>query len=440
MNKINKYLDYVKNRTTVKAVISNIAWLSFDKILRLSIGAVVGILATRYLGPERYGTLAYAGSIASLSGAFIGLGLDQIIVRDLSISNKKENELLGTSFILKLSGGVIAYVLSILALFILQSDSTIFTLVSIIGLSLIFRAFDVLQFYFQSQIKAKFLVISRNIAFSITTVLKLFFILFKMNVFFFGLLISLELFIAGLFFIYFYSIQGKSILRWNFNFSTSRILLVESWPLILGSIAATIYFNIDQIFIANLLNNKQVGYYAAALRLSEIWYFIPSAIHISLLPTLTKIANENKEIFYKRFAQVCAYTFSFALVFALTISLSANKLILLIYGKDFSSAGSILAIHAWTLVVIFIGIMASLYTMIFHLQKISLIYNIVIAILNILLDWYLIPHFNAVGAAYATLIAYTIGNYLILFFLPSTKDIAILITKTIINPFIFYKV
>jgi PST family polysaccharide transporter len=405
----------------------------------LTIGALVGVLATRSLGPERYGNLAYAVSIVSLSGAFIGLGLDQIVIRDLSITTKFKDELLGTAFLLKLISGMVAYVLSLAILVYINTEPIIYLLVSIIGLTLILRAFDVLDFWYKSQTKAKFPVLSRNIAFSIITILKIIFIFLKLNLIYFGALISLELFLGGIFLVYFYRRGSNLIFNWKFSLNTSKSMLSESWPLILGSMAASIYFNIDQILIGNILNKTQVGYYAAALRLSEIWYFIPSAIHISLLPTFTKIKSENEELFFKKFAQVCAYIFSFAIVFALVISLSAHKIINIIYGKAFAESGTILAIHVWTFVVLFIGVMASLYTMIYGFQKVSFIYNAIIALLNVLLDFYLIPILYAKGAAYATIIAYTIGNYFVLFFIPSTKKIAILITKTIINPFAYYK-
>ena len=61
------------------------------------------------------------------------------------------------------------------------------------------------------------------------------------------------------------------------------MLLVESWPLLLSGISIMVYMKIDQIMLGQILGDESVGIYSAALRISEIWYFIPM---ISSLPMM----------------------------------------------------------------------------------------------------------------------------------------------------------
>lgn len=65
------------------------------------VGLFVGVWVARYLGPDKFGLLSYAGSFVGLFTAIATLGLDGIVVRELVKHPQKENELLGTAFYLK---------------------------------------------------------------------------------------------------------------------------------------------------------------------------------------------------------------------------------------------------------------------------------------------------------------------------------------------------
>jgi len=68
-----KITYYIKQKSSKNAL-----WLFLDKILRLGVGLVVGVLVARYLGPELFGKWNYAIAFISLISAFATLGLDQI--------------------------------------------------------------------------------------------------------------------------------------------------------------------------------------------------------------------------------------------------------------------------------------------------------------------------------------------------------------------------
>src|SRR5215203_3858568 len=91
--------------------LQNISWLFFEKMLTLFVGMLVSIYVARYLQPEQFGLLNYAISFVGIFSAVSALGLDQIIVRELAKSPLRNNELLGTGFVLRLSGFVVLLVL-----------------------------------------------------------------------------------------------------------------------------------------------------------------------------------------------------------------------------------------------------------------------------------------------------------------------------------------
>ena len=101
-----------------KKYFTNTSWLMAEKIFRSAVLLVVGVYVVRYLGPERFGLLSYAMSFVSLFLPVAMLGLDGIVVRELVKDESRKNELLGTAFFLKLTGGFLV----LAVLYIAQYD------------------------------------------------------------------------------------------------------------------------------------------------------------------------------------------------------------------------------------------------------------------------------------------------------------------------------
>jgi len=98
-------------------------------------------------------------------------------------------------------------------------------------------------------------------------------------------------------YVYFYKKYGAfGLKRWKFDFKVAKSLLKDSWPLVFSGIVIMIYMRIDQVMIKNMLGNWAVGQYAAAVRLSEVWYFIPIVVCNSLFPAIVK-AKKNKPFY-----------------------------------------------------------------------------------------------------------------------------------------------
>jgi O-antigen/teichoic acid export membrane protein len=83
-----------------------------------------------------------------------------------------------------------------------------------------------------------------------------------------------------------YRSQGLPNFVRYFDIEIGKKLLKDSWPLLLSSIAISIYMRIDQVMIKNMLGDREVGLYSAAMRLVEVWYFIPMIITQSVFPAI----------------------------------------------------------------------------------------------------------------------------------------------------------
>ena len=106
MNILKKTIQ-LKHHSGFRKYFANTSWLLGEKILRMVVALFVGIYVARYLGPENYGLLSYTNSFVAIFVALATLGLDDVVVRELVKYPEQREELLGTSFLLKIVGAVL---------------------------------------------------------------------------------------------------------------------------------------------------------------------------------------------------------------------------------------------------------------------------------------------------------------------------------------------
>ena len=400
----------------------NTSWLFGEKILRMIAGLFVGIWIARYLGPEQFGLFSYAQSFVGMFTAIATLGLDGIVVRELVKDENRSDELIGTAFWLKLMGAF--GVLGVLAIAVnfTSNDSYTNMLVFIIASATVFQSFNFVDLYFQSKVMSQFVVYVNVISLFISSIVKVTLILNEAPLEAFAMVIVFDSFVLACGFIYVFLKNSKfKIQNLTFNKSTAEGLLKESWPLIIAALAISIYMKIDQVMIKEMMDAKDVGQYAAAVRLSEIWYFIPMVISYSLYPALINAKKVSEELYYGRLQKLYNLMVWMAIAIALPMTFLSGWVVELLYGGQYSQAGSVLMIHIWAGVFVFIGVASNKWFVLENLQILITINTAIGVFVNIVLNYILIPRFGIEGAAWATIISYAITNYLILFFLQKTR-------------------
>jgi len=406
-------LKELKNHQGFMKYFRNTSWLFFEQIIRMTVALFVGILVTRYLGPEKYGIFSYAQSFVGLFSIIATLGLDNIIVRELVKKQYATNDLLGTVFILKLLGSfVVLIILAIAIQFTSNShDTNIF--IFIIGAASIFQTFNVFNSYFQSKVESKYVVYAKMIALGISSILKILFILRNEPLIYFVYIVLFESFIVGMALFYFFIKKSNiNIFTFIFKKEIALILLKDSWPLIFSGMVVAIYMKIDQIMIKELMDAQSVGIYAVAARLSELWYFIPAAIVSSLFPAIIKYHENDKVKFYNKFQQLYDLMVWMAFSIAIVISFFGTGLVQILFGEAYIDAGNVLIIHIWSGVFVFLGFASGKYFIVENLVKKSFYKSLLGAIINVILNYIWIKQYGIIGAAMATLVAQIFSNYI----------------------------
>ncbi len=399
----------------------NTGWMFAEKVLFMVVAFFVGVYVARYLGPQKYGLLNYAISFVAIFKVMANLGLNGVLTRELVKSKDFENQLLGTAFLLKLVSSIIGYLIILIALQFLIIDFKNKVLILIIAGSMLFSSIEIARFYFEANVKSKYNAIASSAAIIISSGVKLLMVFTKARLEWFAFAFAIEFVLQAIGIFIFYKKYRPNKRKWKYNISLAKALLRDSWPLLFSGFAAMLYLRIDQLMIKEMINADAVGNYSAAIKISEIWYVIPIVIVSSLFPAIVK-EHAVKIKYELRLEQLFSLLVRIAVFIAIPVSIASPFIIGKLFGNDYLDASPVLRIHIWSGIFIFMNNVVARWHIVENKTKIFMIRTAGGAFLNIILNLILIPEYEIIGAAIASLISYFfIAYFSCLLFKPMRK-------------------
>ena len=403
----------VGHRPNLLKIVDNIGWLFFDKVLRMGVGLLVGVWVARYLGPQQFGLFSFAAAFVGLFGALAGLGLQSIVVRDIVRDPMCKEETLGTAAVLQLAGGVLAYGLILGTILLLRREDALDKwLVAILGSMMLFKASEVSTYWFESQVLSKYTVWVQNGCFLVFAGVKVVLILGDAPLLAFVWATLAEAALVALLLLAMLSVRGLALRKLKVSLSRAKVLLADSWPLMLSGFAIMVYMKIDQIMLGQMLGNHAVGIYSAATRISEVWYFIPVIIVASAFPAILEAKKQSEALYHQRLQRLYDLMVWLSVAVALPMTFLAGPLVVLLYGPAYAEAGTVLAIHIWASIFVFLGVASGQWFIAENRQILSFQRTLMGAVVNVLLNFILIPKFGPLGAALATVFSYSVAAFL----------------------------
>ena len=399
--------------TGFRRYFANTSWLIAEKIIRLAVGLFVGVWVARYLGPEQFGTLSYAQAFVGLFGAVATLGMDGIVIKHLVKDEGNRDLLLGTTFTIKLLGAMVALVIIGIVTVSTSNDNKDIIIITIIASALVFQSLNVIDFYFQSKVLSRYIVLVNLISQLIASLIRIALILTNAPLIAFAYVILFDAVILAVGYIYVYKHKNLSFRQWNFNKQTASELLKYSWPLAISGIVISIYMKIDQVMIKEMLGKTSVGHYAAAVKISEAWYFVPIAINSSLFPAIINAKKRSLKEFYDRLKILYSFMLLSAVAISIPTTIYSKYIINLLYKEQFDQASTVLMFHIWAGVLVSLGVVTSSIVIANNKQNNALISTSIGAISNIILNLLMIPSFGIIGAAFTTILSQIISGLIV---------------------------
>lgn len=417
----------------LKKIFGNSLWQIGEKILTMLVTVIATSLIARYLGPQDYGVVNYIISVVSLFTAFSTFGMQEITIKDFVNEEDSKEHILGTSFVIRFIGGILLIMISQITLYILNGANITYQILGIImGSCILFKSFEVIEYYLQSQMNLKTTAIIRFITTITVAISRILIVIFDGGIIGFTFTYLLDAAIAGvLFLIYYKNKVTKS--RWRFNKIYARKILKRCWYVAIAGLLGTIYMRIDQIMLGNMLiNTAENGLYSAAIRIAEMWYFVPTAVIASFQPSITEYKKtKNNEEYTRRLQQLYDIVAGIGIFFGISIMLFGGLAVNILYGPEYAGATNVLMISVWAGLFATLGSARAIWLINENLQKYTIVYTVVGAVVNIVLNYLMIPSLGAMGAAITTLISQFVANILVLFFFKDTRKTSVMLLKSI---------
>jgi polysaccharide transporter, PST family len=396
-----------------REVFANSGWLIVDKVARILLALAVSVALARSLGAERLGMLKYAIALVALCSSFANLGLYGIVVRELARSPEDADETLGTASILYFIGSAISFVICIgVAIVYLGNTTVTLVLMLILSIGVLFFVPRVYVLWFDARVRSKYAIYAKGLPSIFSAIGVVIAALLGADVYVFAIIIVSDTVLAAVALTTLGAMR-KDIPR-NLKFTATRMkyLLGKSWPLIASRVAVVLYLKIDQVMIAEMMGSADVGVYAVAAELSEVWYFIPAALATSAFAGMIKLLETDRTAYHQRRQDLLDMMVVMSGAIILFIVIVAGPVINNLYGDEFTAAAGILRIHIFASPFIFMGYVLSKTIIAEDYLKFSLGRHLFGAVVNIGLNFLLIPRIGLYGAAWATVISYACGAYL----------------------------
>jgi len=405
--------ESIRRRPTMRRILANTAWLSWDQAFRMGFSLVAGLWVARYLGVELWGVLTYSLALVGVFVPFITLGLDGIMVRDLVVGNEAAGRLLGTGFFIKSIGAIVAGISSLLLVIALRPGVPVLVvMVGVLSLGMIFTTFDVIEYWFRSRVESRYSVIARNIGVAAAGIAKVVLIVVGATVVAFAAAIALEYVIVALALLMVYRQRGGKIRDWSVSRGTTWAYLREGWPLGLTSMALAILLQANEVVLGQMVGAEQVGLYSASRRLAEIWFFVPLAVATSVGPSLVAFRSESPETYRARMVQVFSALAAFAIPICLLATVFAEPVVVLVFGNEYREAASSLRVYIWVLPFFSWLVAQSTWDINEGLGKERLVRMSLGVVTLLALDIGLVPPFGAIGASISAAAAFCVVGFL----------------------------
>ena len=438
MNYRRKLKAVFKNEVSGK-IIKNSGWLVSDKIFGMIIGVFITAITARYFGPELFGQFNYVLALVSIFTALSTLGLETLTVKYIIEKDYDEGMVLCTSFFLRIIGGIILTITSASVIQLIEPNAReLHFLVLIMSFTMVVKSFEVIEYWIRAHQKAKISSVIRILVYIFTAVLKLLVVYYSGNLIHLSLVYMVDGIITGiaLVIVYFKIREEKSIWRVNLHYAAK--ILSKCWYLILSGLMVTLYMRIDQVMLGYLIQDRsEIGYFSAAVRIAEMWYFIPMAVITAFTPVIMNKKKTDQNGYIKSVQLLYSIMAWMGICFGIVILFLSKPIIEIIYGQEYLKAATILSISIWAGTFAMLGSARSIWLICEGLQKYTLIYTFGGLLINISLNILLIPHFGSHGAAISTLVSQFATSIIILVFFKKTRISSLMIVRSFY--IIFYR-
>ncbi|SOD71567.1 O-antigen/teichoic acid export membrane protein [Jatrophihabitans sp. GAS493] len=415
---------------------TNSLWNAVQQTASLAATSAVSFLLVLVLPVREYGIYSYAVSLSMIGVAIMTAGLSGLAVK--AFVNDKQRTAATMSAILLIREVFAAVAFIFLGAISFTSGDRLTIAVTLVSLTMLFaRALDAPELWFLARLESRATAVIRIGASAAMLVVRVMAVAWWNNLWVFVILNIVEALVMSLLILRRYFRDPNSAGLHRPHVKTLIELFRQSWLLALSGVANQVNLRADVVIIQALMGSVAVGVYSVASRVSELAYFLPVVIMNSTLPVLLEVRKKSggtSKAYHNMLQRSYDTSFWCGVGVAVVISLIGPPLIPIVFGHEFAAASSVLLIHIWACPFVFMGTVYSKWIIVEGFLWSSLIRHVLGGVVNVALNFILIPHYGIEGAAVATVFSYAMANYLACFVGRQSRGEGIKMTLAIFWP------
>ncbi|MBI2559356.1 flippase [Candidatus Woesearchaeota archaeon] len=389
---------------TARRITANFASLLTAEIISRILQFVIFVYLARSLGKDNFGIFSFGLAFGLIVMVIVDFGLNQLFVREISRNKALASKYLFNGIIIKIFLAGFAMIIAYLFLNIMDYPSQVKIVAYIMLLFALVQSFNELCFSVFRAFERMHYEMGIKILRMLVLISSVFYLV-KNN---YGLAVSVWAFPAAEFIVL--SIATVIVyarfakISFEFDYGFSKMIVKESSLFFFSAIFTTLYLYADQIMISKLRSTTEVGIYSAAANITIALIFIPLMYANSIYPVISRFYINSKKSLKLVYERSFKYMLVLGLPIAAGIYVLSDKIILFLYGEEYSASAAVLSMLSGYILLKFLNPVTGYTLMAINKQGTRLLGQASAAAINIVLNFVLIPIYGIIGAAAATLI------------------------------------
>ena len=421
-----------------KKLIKNAGWLIAVKIVQALLSIAVSIISARYLGPSNFGLVSYAASLVSFVTPIALLGLGNIQVQEYIQNKDDEGKILGSSVIMSLGSATlcIAGIVAFSAIANLNEiEATV--VVALYSIALFFEATELIVYWFQAKYLNKYYAVVGLIAYIAVSTYKILLLVYGASIYLFAIASAIDYFLISIVLFLIYKKKGGQKLI--FDKEVAKRLFHKAKYYIIPNLMVAIFTQTDHIMLKHMIDNSATGYYQAAVYCAGYANFVFTALADVCRPRIFENQKESEEAFELSVVKLNTLIIYLGVLLGVAMSIGAPLVIKILYTDAYSNSIDPLRIVAWFPLFSYIGVSRNIWLLAKDKQKHLWIANVSGAVINVGLNFLLIPVLGISGAAIASLFTQFATNVLFTVIFPPYRRFFVLTVKGFNLSYLFRK-
>lgn len=415
---------------TAQKIVKNATSLLVSGIIAQFLGFLAIVYLARVLCPADFGKISFAMAIVIYFTVVANLGLPLLGTKKVARERGKIRDYLGSILTLRLCLAVLGFGLLLLMTLFLDKPADIKYLLILYGLGLIPSAL-LLDWAFQGVERMEYIGLGRILVGATFLALVMWFIKNPGQLLLAPCFqVAGNLLAAGVLIPIFVGHFGKP--RFKFDLVLWKSLFRQALPIGFALLMIQIYYNVDTVMLGFMKSNEEVGYYNAAYKIVMFLILLIGAYYDAIFPVVSYFYKMSSASLKSLLSLTVKLMVTIAIPLVVMGTILARPIMDFIFGARYESGIIALQILIWAVAIIWVNGVYSRGLLSCDRQNKFAMGVTVAAIINVILNFILIPPLGIKGAAIATVSAEAVAT--VVFYIEFSKVIRVPLHNYIVKP------